>query len=214
MAFTVFRIWSIASSSELDQLLDVAKRSNGVMKVQRTAVSTSRAMASASFSCWNPRGASFGDAHPALQQIVQRGGAETEGGGVAVEHLEEAVFPGHQRLEPSEHYGLNQVAEGKIAYTMRLSHHVRLARSMRRRAMSPNLREVRLRALADRGKSGMVACVQPRVSVFMPPDLLARCAFSFSPCFCWRSSGAASDGSGIAAPMQGVSTNVPTLPWR
>ena len=53
-ALAVCCIWSMASSIEVIRFL-MSPRSNGVMKVRRTAVSTSRVMLSASFSNWLTR---------------------------------------------------------------------------------------------------------------------------------------------------------------
>ena len=50
IAFAVFCIWSMASSIDVIRSL-MSLRSNGVMKVRRTASSTSRVIASASSSC-------------------------------------------------------------------------------------------------------------------------------------------------------------------
>src|SRR5580692_7891773 len=53
-AFAVCCIWSMASSIAVIRFL-MSPRSNGVMKVRRTAVSTSRVILSASFSSWLTR---------------------------------------------------------------------------------------------------------------------------------------------------------------
>ena len=79
-------------------------RSNGVMKVRRTASSTSRVMSSASCS-WAIGGRSRAPV-AALEQRPERVRAGDEGLGVAFEQVEEAVLLRHQRLEPAEHRAL------------------------------------------------------------------------------------------------------------
>src|SRR3954447_13289421 len=62
-ALAVCCIWSMASSIEVIRFL-MSTRSNGVMKVRRTAVSTSRVMPSASFSNWLTRWQNTGVSSP------------------------------------------------------------------------------------------------------------------------------------------------------
>ena len=62
-AFAVCCIWSMASSIAVIRFL-MSPRSNGVMKVRRTAVSTSRVMSSASFSNWLTRWQNTGVSSP------------------------------------------------------------------------------------------------------------------------------------------------------
>src|SRR4051812_26893882 len=62
-ALAVCCIWSMASSIAVIRFL-MSPRSNGVMKVRRTAVSTSRVMLSASFSNWLTRWQNTGVSSP------------------------------------------------------------------------------------------------------------------------------------------------------
>ena len=106
MALAVLFIWSMASSSDVMRSW-MSLRSNGVMKVRRTAVSTWRVTSSAAASCIADLLAVAGDAVAAREQPAQRLGAGEHDGGVLGEQVEEAVLPRHQRLEPAQHFGLS-----------------------------------------------------------------------------------------------------------
>ena len=96
IALAVCHISSIASSiAEVSAV--IALRSNGVMKERRTATSTSRVTSSAAFSCVGDLPAGFGDRLLAREHLLHRVGAGDEDLRVALEHVEEAVLPRHDR---------------------------------------------------------------------------------------------------------------------
>ena len=102
MVLAVLFIWSMESSSAVTRSW-MSVRSNGVMKVRRTAVSTSRVISSASALALENDLAIMLDAVAALEQALQRLGAGDDNRGMPHEEVEEALLLRHQRLEPAEH---------------------------------------------------------------------------------------------------------------
>ncbi len=78
-------------------------RSNGVMKVRRTATSTCRVTSSASGSrCKNLLTAGL-DAIAASQQSAKRFGTCDNDGRVLLKEMEKALLARHERLKPAKH---------------------------------------------------------------------------------------------------------------
>ena len=85
----------------------MSPRSNGVMKVRRTAISTSRVIVVGVMLAVHDRLAVARHGLAALQHGAQRLGPGDEHAGCRANSVEEALLLRHQSLEPSQHVRLS-----------------------------------------------------------------------------------------------------------
>ena len=100
-ALAVCCIWSMASSIAVIRFL-MSTRSNGVMKVRRTAVSTSRVILSASFSNWLTRWQNTGVSSPPRSMSCSAS-ALHDGLGMPGKQVEKPLLSGQKGTKPAQH---------------------------------------------------------------------------------------------------------------
>ena len=104
MVLTVLCIMSMASSIDWIRSL-MSPRSKGVMKLRRTASSTSRGdIVGLVFKLDDPL--AIADRSPRPGEAFERVGGTDDGAGMVREEIEKAVFAGKEFPEPSQHIDL------------------------------------------------------------------------------------------------------------